>query len=63
MKSRKSYFDKEEHIDFGSGRVERRNCYICQELLFLDDLDGWKDIKSVIMTVRRSDRREKKWNY
>lgn len=49
MKNRKAYFDKDESIDFGSGRIERRNCYVCQELLFLDNLDGWKDIKSVIM--------------
>jgi predicted transposase YbfD/YdcC len=49
MKNRKSYFDNEEHIDFGSGRIERRNCYVCQELSFLDDLQEWEAIKSVVM--------------
>jgi predicted transposase YbfD/YdcC len=49
MKSRKSYFDVEKHIDFGSGRIEHRNCYVCQELSFLEDLADWKGIASVIM--------------
>lgn len=49
MQSRKPYFNTEENIDFGSGRIERRNCYVCQDLSFLEDLTDWKGIKSVIM--------------
>jgi predicted transposase YbfD/YdcC len=49
MESRKSYFDTEKHVDFGSGRIEHRNCYVCQDLSFLEDLSDWEGIKSVIM--------------
>ena len=49
MQSRKEYFDTEKHIDFGSGRIETRICYVCKDLTFLEDLAHWKGIKSVVM--------------
>ena len=56
MQSRKEHFDTEKHIDFGSGRIEARTCYVCKDLTFLEDLVHWKGTKSVVMTVRRCDR-------
>ena len=63
MQSRKEHFDAEKHIDFGSGRIgtgrhPARTCYVCKNLIFLEDLAQWKGIKSVVMTVRRRDRGE-----
>ena len=44
MQSRKEHFDIEKHIDFGSGRIETRTCYVCKDLTFLEDLAHWKGI-------------------
>lgn len=38
-----------EHIDFGSGRIETRRCYVESNLNLYDDLRGWPSCQSVIM--------------
>jgi predicted transposase YbfD/YdcC len=35
--------------DFGSGRIEKRVCYVCEHLDLLDDLADWPAIKQVVM--------------
>lgn len=49
MKTRKERLAVHKDIDFGSGRIETRHCYLCENLSFLDDLTEWKGIQSVIM--------------
>jgi predicted transposase YbfD/YdcC len=38
-----------EHIDFGSGRIETRTCYVENNLILYDDLAHWKHLKSIII--------------
>lgn len=38
-----------EWQDFGSGRLEKRICYVCDKLDLLDDLASWPGIHQVIM--------------
>ena len=38
-----------EHIDFGSGRIETRTCYVENDLSLYDDLADWSHLKSIIM--------------
>ena len=40
---------KNEHIDFGSGRIETRTCYVENNLILYDDLSHWKHLKSIII--------------
>jgi len=36
-------------IDFGSGRIETRTCYVLKDLQFIENVLAWKGIKTVIM--------------
>lgn len=45
----KTKLHKDLWEDFGSGRIEKRTCYLCQDLTFLESLADWKGIKTVIM--------------
>ena len=38
-----------EDIDFGSGRIETRTCYVENKLGLYDDLGSWKHLKSIII--------------
>lgn len=49
MKANKEQLLCEKDIDFGSGRIEKRDCYIDTNLLFYDELNEWKHLKTVIM--------------
>ncbi len=49
MQSRKESFDKDQQQDFGSGRIETRTCFVTQNLTFLEELNQWRGISSVIM--------------
>ncbi|MDF9795957.1 putative transposase YbfD/YdcC [Catalinimonas alkaloidigena] len=49
MDRRKIYLPVDEWVDFGSGRIERRNCYVESNLKLLDDLSAWKHLKSIVM--------------
>lgn len=51
MLQQREQLPKDEWVDFGSGRVERRVCYVCEELTLLDGLDGWPAISRVVMVV------------
>lgn len=46
---RKEHLPIDKWVDFGSGRIEQRSCYVESQLELLDGLSEWKHLKSVIM--------------
>jgi predicted transposase YbfD/YdcC len=49
MHARKDILSRDKNLDFGSGRIETRTCYLLQEIGLLEELQAWKGIQSVIM--------------
>ncbi len=49
MKARRDLLSLDTNVEFGSGRIETRSCYVLQELNLLEDLQAWKGIQSVVM--------------
>lgn len=49
MQKNKVCLQKDEWVDFGSGRIEKRVCYLENHLDLLDDLGEWKHLRSVVM--------------
>jgi predicted transposase YbfD/YdcC len=49
MKARMNTLDKDTSLDFGSGRIETRTCYVGNKLDLLEELQAWRGIESVIM--------------
>lgn len=49
MRANKVAFEMDENIDFGSGRIETRKCYVAKNLQFMEDTLAWEGIKSVVM--------------
>jgi len=49
MEKRKENLPVDEWVDFGSGRIEQRRCYVEEHVLLLDELAAWPELKSVIM--------------
>ena len=49
MEKRQESLPMEEWMDFGSGRIETRRCYVEQNITLLDDLAAWPQLKSVVM--------------
>lgn len=49
MQARKGQFERDEWADFGSGRLEKRVCYVCKDLSLLDDIAQWPGVKRVVM--------------
>lgn len=45
----------DESVDFGSGRIETRKCYVLNNLTFIENTLHWKGIKSVIMIDAQRD--------
>ena len=41
--------EKNTDIDFGSGRIETRVCYVLKDLRFIESVHEWKGIKTVVM--------------
>lgn len=57
-------FDKQ--VDFGSGRIETRICYISQRTDLVEETLAWKNIQSIIMVhaVRKSNtKREEEYRF
>lgn len=46
---RKAALEKAEWVDFGSGRLEKRVCYVSEQLGLLDDLATWPAISRVVL--------------
>lgn len=42
-------FDKYEATDYVAGRIEQRTVYVCNNLKFIDELQNWKNCRSIIM--------------
>jgi predicted transposase YbfD/YdcC len=49
MQQRKQGLAVDEWVDFGSGRIEKRRCFVENSLELLDGLAGWPQLKSVVM--------------
>ncbi|WP_373512853.1 ISAs1 family transposase [Persicitalea sp.] len=49
MQAKKAGLPSAEHVDFGSGRIERRRCYVESDLSLYDDLAGWEHLGSIVM--------------
>lgn len=49
MQQIKHQLTHHEHIDFGSGRIETRRCYVETNLGLYDSLQEWTHLKSIIM--------------
>lgn len=49
MQAKKAVLPSFEHMDFGSGRIERRRCYVESDLALYDGLAGWKHLRSIVM--------------
>lgn len=45
----KEAFDSHIWQDFGSGRIEKRVCYVCSNIEMIESLQSWKGVKSIIM--------------
>lgn len=48
-RAKEAFFEKDKHVDFGSGRIETGICYVAKNLDFMEKVLGWDGIKSVIM--------------
>ena len=51
MKAIKEQLPSQQWMDFGSGRIEKRTCYVCNHLRFFDDLAEWTHLKTTLMVV------------
>jgi predicted transposase YbfD/YdcC len=49
MQQTKGQLAIDEQVDFGSGRIETRRCYVETNLSFYDDLQNWSHCKSIVM--------------
>lgn len=49
MGKRKGALQQDLWVDFGSGRIETRRCYVEHNLELLDELSGWPMLRSVVM--------------
>lgn len=55
----KAQLSKNEHIDFGSGRIETRTCYVENDLTLYDDLAPWHHLKSIIIIESKREIKDK----
>lgn len=55
----KNQLPKNEHIDFGSGRIETRTCYVENDLTLYDDLAHWKHLKSIVIVESKREIKDK----
>lgn len=49
MKKRPQVCLSDKQVDFGSGRVETRTCYVSNEVDLMENTLSWKNIQSVVM--------------
>jgi len=49
MNKHKLRMDTYQQIDYVGGRIEKRTTYVTQNLVYIDELTGWKGVKSLIM--------------
>lgn len=51
MQKMKTQLAYDEQLDFGSGRIETRRCWVENKLDFYEGLAGWSHLKSIVMVV------------
>jgi predicted transposase YbfD/YdcC len=49
MKANSPELEKDTDVDFGSGRIETRVCYLLKDLRCIENVQEWQGIKTVIM--------------
>jgi predicted transposase YbfD/YdcC len=49
MRQNQSVLENDKNVDFGSGRIETRICYVLKNLGFIENVLAWKGIKTVVM--------------
>ena len=59
MKSRQQILEVDTNIDFGSGRIETRSCYVTHNVELIENTLAWKGIKSVVMIHAKREIRDK----
>jgi predicted transposase YbfD/YdcC len=50
---------KNEHVEFGSGRIETRTCYVENDLTLYDDLAHWQHLKSIVIVESKREIKDK----
>ena len=51
--------EKQVWEDFGSGRLEKRTCYVLKDLQFVEALQEWAGVKAVVMVQAQREKNEK----
>ncbi len=59
MEQRKQRLPVAEWLDFGSGRLEKRRCFVENNLQLLDGLAGWPKLASVVMVESQREKEGK----
>ncbi|MFP4096958.1 MAG: ISAs1 family transposase [Cyclobacteriaceae bacterium] len=59
VESQKSALEHHVWEDFGNGRIEKRTCYVLKDLQFLDDLQDWTGVNSVVMVEAQREKNGK----
>ncbi len=59
MEKHKPHLSKDEWVDFSSGRIDKRTCYVLEKLDVVDDLAGWPSVKRVVMVEARREKNGK----
>lgn len=59
MQRHQLFFEVDKNVDFGSGRIETRSCYVTHNLHLMENVLAWKGIKSVVMIHAKREIRDK----
>ena len=59
VKRQKAALEKDIWEDFGSGRIEKRTCYVLKDLQFIEALDDWADVNTVVMIEAQREKNKK----
>lgn len=59
MRSHQQPFEVDKNVDFGSGRIETRSCYVKHNLELMENVLAWKGIKSAILIHSKREIRDR----
>ena len=59
MRQNQSLLENDKNVDFGSGRIETRTCYVLKNLDFIENVSAWKGISSVVMIHAKREIKDK----
>lgn len=60
MERQKALLEKDIWEDFGSGRVEKRSCYVLKDLRFIEAIEDWTGINTIVMIEAQRQKNGKK---